>query len=400
MNMKMKISLIRVFLMCFIVNSAEAQWTQKADFAGTARRGCTGFSIGTKIFIGTGFDDTVNKDFWEYDTGSDTWTQLEDFGGTARWDAIGFSIGTKGYIGTGYTGSSFKKDFWEYDPSTNTWTQKANFGGPVRRDAVGFSIGTKGYIGTGYGTPAGTYYKDFWEYDPENDIWTQKADFGGTSRDGAIGFSIGSKGYIGTGQDFNDNYYKDFWEYNQANNTWTQKAFFGGSARTGAVGFSIGSKGFIGTGLNGTFPYSELKDFWEYNPISDSWTQKADLEGPERWEAIGLSNSTKGFIGTGQGQGDYLIDFWEYLPNSGVSVAEPSQASWIKLFPNPFFDKLEIETQQFSSIEIINLQHQTVASVITKTNKTIIDLSSLASGVYLITAKSDKGFLTKKFIKK
>ena len=41
---------------------------------------------------------------------------------------------------------------------------------------------------------------------------------------------------------------KDFWEYDPAANTWTQKADFGGTARDGAVGFSIGSKGYIGTG--------------------------------------------------------------------------------------------------------------------------------------------------------
>src|SRR5207249_1321311 len=60
-------------------------------------------------------------------------------------------------------------------------------------------------------------------------------------------FSISSNGYIGTGVDFNVNLYKDFWEYDPSANTWTQKADFGGSGRSGAVGFSIGSKGYIGT---------------------------------------------------------------------------------------------------------------------------------------------------------
>ena len=40
----------------------------------------------------------------------------------------------------------------------------------------------------------------------------------------------------------------DFWEYDPTTNTWTQKANFGGTPRDGAVGFSIGSKGYIGTG--------------------------------------------------------------------------------------------------------------------------------------------------------
>ena len=41
---------------------------------------------------------------------------------------------------------------------------------------------------------------------------------------------------------------KDFWEYDPVGNTWTQKADFGGTARYAAVGFSIGNKGYIGTG--------------------------------------------------------------------------------------------------------------------------------------------------------
>ena len=63
----------------------------------------------------------------------------------------------------------------------------------------------------------------------------------------AVGFSIGSKGYIGTGLPISG-FVKDFWEYDPATNTWTQKADFGGTARHSAVGFSIGSKGYIGTG--------------------------------------------------------------------------------------------------------------------------------------------------------
>jgi N-acetylneuraminic acid mutarotase len=53
--------------------------------------------------------------------------------------------------------------------------------------------------------------------------WTKKADFGGGSRESGIGFSIGSKGYIGTGKNQGGNYTKDFWEYDPATNAWTQK---------------------------------------------------------------------------------------------------------------------------------------------------------------------------------
>ena len=69
--------------------------------------------------------------------------QKADFGGGKRYAATGFTIGSKGYIGTGSDGSKNRKDFWEYDPVANTWTQKVNLGGDARYAAVGFSVGER-----------------------------------------------------------------------------------------------------------------------------------------------------------------------------------------------------------------------------------------------------------------
>jgi hypothetical protein len=88
-------------------------------------------------------------------------------------------------------------------------------------------------------------------------------DFGGTARDEAVGFSIANKGYIGTGRDNSNPYKQDFWEYDPVSNIWTQKADFGGTARVEPVGFSIGNKGYIGTGTGNV---SQMTDFWEYIP--------------------------------------------------------------------------------------------------------------------------------------
>src|SRR5438477_12655427 len=78
-------------------------------------------------------------------TFGDSWVRKTDFGGTGRYGAnTGFAIGAKGYLGTGWDGN-YKNDFWEYDPFSNTWTQKASFGGTARFGATGFAIGTKGY---------------------------------------------------------------------------------------------------------------------------------------------------------------------------------------------------------------------------------------------------------------
>ena len=193
--------------------------------------------------------------------------------------------------------------------AANTWTQKTDFGGTARHQPVSFSIGSKGYLGTGSGT------KDFWEYDPVADTWTQKADFAGTARSAAVGFSIGNKGYIGTGRDYTIGTLctRDFWEYDPVANIWTQKADFGGTAREEAVGFSIGSKGYLGTGavIVGSAYY---RDFWEYDPVANAWTRKADFGGTARCAAVGFSIGTKAYLGSGYNGSSYFLDFLEYDP--------------------------------------------------------------------------------------
>ncbi|MBI3501348.1 MAG: T9SS type A sorting domain-containing protein [Bacteroidetes bacterium] len=289
---------------------SQGTWSQKANFGGTGRYIAVGFSIGTKGYIGTGYDGAYKNDFWEWDQANNIWSQKANFVGTARDNATGFSIGTKGYIGIGFDGAN-KNDFWEWDPSINIWTQKANFGGTARREAVGFSIGTKGYIGTGYD---GVMKQDFWEFDPSTNVWTQKANFGGTARYEAIGFSIGAKGYIGTGSD-GSTLKQDFWEWDQATNVWTQKANFTGTVRRLATGFSIGTKGYIGIGSDiSNTPY---QDFWEWDQGTNVWTQKANFGGTARYAAVGFSIGTKGYIGTGV---TYKQDFWEFAPLCNLTV--------------------------------------------------------------------------------
>ena len=146
-------------------------------------------------------------------------------------------------------------------------------------------------------------------------FWTRKPDLPGSQRFAAVGFSIGNKGYLGTGEDGKNVFLKDFWEYDPSTNTWTKKADFGGSARYMAVAFSIGSKGYIGTGHDYT---GHLKDFWEYDPATNAWTQKADFAGLIGFEYWGFSIGNKGYVGSGG-------TFWEYNPatNAWTQKASP-----------------------------------------------------------------------------
>lgn len=145
-------------------------------------------------------------------------------------------------------------------------------------------------------------------------LWTQKSDYAGTETYAAVGLSIGSKGYIGTGTK-GCLFSKEFWQYDPSTDTWTQKADFGGVGRFWAVGFTIGSKCYIGTGAYGDSTDIMAKDFWEYDTITNIWTRKADFGGCPRYGAVGFSIGSKGYIGTGL-DSDYVghNDFWEYDP--------------------------------------------------------------------------------------
>ncbi|MBP9882027.1 MAG: T9SS type A sorting domain-containing protein [Chitinophagales bacterium] len=304
-------------------------WSKKADFRGFERDYAVAFTIGDKGYAGTGTSGFGTKnydDFWEYNPATDAWSQKANFGGVARNSAVGFSIGNKGYIGTGtsrgwgsYPPYQYEKDFWEYDPVLNIWTQKTDFGGIARCGAIAMVINNRGYIGTGNWTE-----NDFWEYDPVTDTWTRKTDFSGETRVDAVAFSIGNRGYVGTGRQgiMSGISYKDFWEYNPLTDTWVKKADFGGSERSGAFTFTIGNKGYIGSGCDFadySLPWNPLQDFWEYNPDEDTWSKKADFGGKLRGLAIAFSIGSKGYAGMGSAYLDeefhFYKDFWEYTPS-------------------------------------------------------------------------------------
>ena len=148
--------------------------------------------------------------------------------------------------------------------------------------------------------------------------WVRKADMVG-ARSGAVGFSIGSKGYVGTGSNLSA-YLKDFWEYDPATNVWTQKADIGGVARIGGTGFAIADKGYLGLGFNGA---NHLIDFWEFNPATNVWTAKANFGGAGRRETVGFAIGNKGYVGTGY-TSFYVNDFWEYDPQINAWIPRAS----------------------------------------------------------------------------
>lgn len=195
----------------------------------------------------------------------------------------------------------------------NVWTQIADYPGDARSACIAFNFGGTAAVGLGY--DGSQFRRSFYTYYPSLNAWTSISSMGGASGDGlqrnvAAGFTIGSKSYAGTGQG-GASYLGDFWQYDVLTDVWTQKANFGGSARRSAVGFSVGQYGYIALGQDAN---GFDKDIWQYDTLANSWSQKTDFPGTARRLAIAFAIGNKAYVGTGD-DGTFTNDFYEYDPS-------------------------------------------------------------------------------------
>lgn len=202
----------------------------------------------------------------------------------------------------------------------NSWVKKNDFGGLKRERAVAFSIGNYGYVATGVDT-AEVILNDLWQYDPTNDSWSQKANLPGPPRRDAVAFTAEGKGFVGTGIDADEalgaNKLKDFWAYDPTSNTWAQIADYPGVGGLGlyfATAFDLDGKGYVCGGKVG--PNSYTNQLWEYKPSLNQWTQRANFPGGVRYQLSSFSIGLYGYVGLGTDQDIYRKDFWRYNAGS------------------------------------------------------------------------------------
>ncbi len=301
-------------------------WIRRSDFGGPVRGDGSSFVIGRKAYLVGGFNGRQRlNDIWEYNIDQGYWTQKADFPGTARNSAFTFASEDKGYYGTGFDGINYLDDFWEFDPDDNHWTRKADFPGAARYGATAFYLKGVGYAGTGFST---NYYMDFFKYYPATDTWETGVSIQGTKRTNATSFIIDDKAYVVGGIN-NAAYVTDFWMFDPDSQTWEQKEHITNRdddrdfdddyttiTRVNTASFVINGLGYLATGdySGGLNSYT-----WEYNPVTDRWTQRTSFEGSARTAAVGFSIDNRGFVLTGRGSSStstslYFDDMWEFKP--------------------------------------------------------------------------------------
>ena len=302
-------------------------WVRRADYQGDARREAVSFVIGDTAYVGTGTSGvdggTLLSSFYKYDPAKDNWTMiasLQDPANTsknlARTGASAFAAAGKGYVATG-SDADFKslKDTWEYDPSTNSWSSKADFPGAARYFAVAFAVKDQGYLGTGY--DGGNNMSDFFKFNPATNSWTPITALKDKRRQ-AVAFVIKDSAYVVTGTGAGTVPTR-MYVYDAANDVWREKAKienatddsfdddYSSISRYGGVALVINNKAYVTTGSSSAT--------WEYEPVSDRWTEKTAFDGASRTSAVGFSVKNRGFVGTGYSSSTYLDDLFEFYPD-------------------------------------------------------------------------------------
>lgn len=155
--------------------------------------------------------------------------------------------------------------------------------------------------------------KYLWEYNPDNIFWTKSSlpfspNHSGNCTDN------GMKGYVYTA-DYKDN----FWEYNPASKQWIQRADFPGLKRDVASMFSIGKYVYLGIGHNLEKGDPEIyHDFYRFDPDQNIWMRIADLVTNPHWSRIKAGvfviNDIAYLSGGARNSGD--VEAWKYDPRT------------------------------------------------------------------------------------
>lgn len=130
--------------------------------------------------------------------------------------------------------------------------------------------------------------------------WIQKADYGGCKRAFNFAFVINDKAYVGGGSAYGcggSNH--EFYEYNPVTDFWTQKTEIP-LYYTCRTGFSIGQYGYV---LN----YDTLL---RYNPVLDSWDLMSTPPFNYISECVSFVINEKAYIAFGYNN----TEVWEYNP--------------------------------------------------------------------------------------
>lgn len=295
----------------------DSSWTQKANFPGVGRVRANAFIHSGKAVIGGGFrvgGTSMLGDYYEYDPSTDSWITInQGFSDSARSAFATFSLNNRGYLFGGYTNNGLLKDLWSYGiiGGNNLWFNPALPFPIPRANVIGFSHNGYGYVTTG-NINGSSSLEDFWKYDPLNQYWIPLPDFPGGGRKNAMSFVIGNSAYVGVGTT-GQSQRRDMYKYDLLNNQWSSLNDYPGNAMRLPFHASCNGKAYVGGGVTVIGGNNQLyRDFYEYDPLNDSWRKLADLPFGVRSSGISFTIRDTVYYGLGYDGTQSYNDLWAY----------------------------------------------------------------------------------------
>ena len=206
-----------------------------------------------------------------------TWTQRSDMP-DGKYGMTANTANGKIYIIGGVDSTGLDPFVREYNPTTDTWTKKAEMHTP-RHHHSSCVVDGKVYAIGGVEFRTGVLIPNVEVYDPAMDICVKKADMP-TGRAGLSASVVNGNIYVFGGTPDYKNCVSTVEEYNPLTDKWTKKAdmlsaraFLSTSLVNGKI-YAIGGLLTLDPGTAST-PAVE-----EYDPVTDTWTKKADMPTP------------------------------------------------------------------------------------------------------------------------
>jgi N-acetylneuraminic acid mutarotase len=347
------------------------------------------FSVGGLGYLVGGATPTILNlgDFYSYNPDTDSWTTLPDFPGLSRGYTQGIASDTKGYVGFGFHYDEvtfeeyFLNDLWEFDPVTGDWTELAPFPGAARYHPAIVYLDNKIYVGVGQNDLGDL--KDWWVYDISANTWTEKTEFPASERHHPFYFAIGEYVYVGFGHHATE-IYNDFYRYDPVTDTWTTMASLPEQGRVAGTQFSYNGNGYILSGQGETHINLPTGEFWEYNPLTDSWLELTAHPGGGRWAPGSFMIDSKVYLTCGQANEGETKDMIVYDFDLSAGLAATTAPS-IQVYPNPSHGiiTLQGDFKAYTTIEIIDASGKVLLQV-APTNQPI-DVRHLSAGMYYLS---------------
>lgn len=323
------IPLLAFWSLSFTIHG-QAEWQQMSSCPGAGRFWAAATGNSTVAIAGTGrlqfsgLNNTV-ADMWLYEAATDTWTPIPDYPGGVREGADAFTIGERLFVAFGSPFIQFTTDMYEFIPATLSWEQKPSVPGLGFGYSHGFVVGDTYYIGPENST--GLVYA----FNADTETWTTVAPFPGQDRRAQCAFSANGKGYIGMGMFVLGGVLGDWWEYDPVADTWTQVASISPMSDQ-STATAVNDRGYVfNVGQN-------QKNLYAYDEPTNDWLFQSTLPTERIANGTLFTIGSDGYLVFGEktmsGGNNSSNELWRFTP-SGVGVAERTKELGVTVLSLP-----------------------------------------------------------------